>query len=638
MKRSLLILFLLGYASLVSAQVSDFNEYESLDMKVGVETTFEMLPLSSASRVEFVTANLSFFPGKSEATEVLMLTPKASPLAEISKEGGLFYKWMRPEAQKFEFGFEGLIRVTSGLAQVKEKVEFPLVDSFEEYTSGTEFIDITPEIRRRAAEIAEGEEDAFVVAFKVAEWVEKNVEYDLSTLTADVVKPSSWVLANRKGVCDELTNLFISMMRSLGVPARFVSGVAYTNLGGKWGPHGWAEVYLDGRWVPFDVTYGQFGWIDPTHVRMKVAADSGDASIKYVWRAFDAKFSANEVEISGDLSSRGDLVGRHAEIVVKPLVEDVGPGSFVPVEVSVKNLEGVYLPEKLVVTKAPELVEENVKFVLLRPGETRKVYWTVRIPERASEGVRYATLFEVEDVFHTAGSANVTYLWKGDGVSREEAAGLVETEGDRRVLKQGLVVECHAPDYAFSYEKVGVVCEVRNTGNIIQEVEVCLKDACNPVEVSIAEKKEVRFEVGGLKLGVNRLEVVAENEDLAVGDAFLVNVLSDPDLVITNFNIPEVVAYSENFNLSFIMSVKAPVENVSIKVNEEGVVFLPRLEGSKRVVVSTFGNEYVKRKSANVTIGFSDRNGKGYEFSRVVPVRVEKVPLLVRLVMWLRLV
>src|SRR3989338_2220208 len=107
----------------------------------------------------------------------------------------------------------------------------------------------------------------YVASFLLASWVKENVRYDLTTLTAEAVQTSSWVFQERRGVCDELTNLFIAMARSVGIPARFVTGTVYSGLLPGWGNHGWAEVYFQGYgWVPFDVTYGQYGWIDPSHV------------------------------------------------------------------------------------------------------------------------------------------------------------------------------------------------------------------------------------------------------------------------------------------------------------------------------------------------------------------------------------
>ena len=60
-------------------------------------------------------------------------------------------------------------------------------------------------------------DDLFIVVYKLAEWVKTNVNYDLSTLTASVSQKASWVLDNKEGVCDEITNLFIALSRALGI-------------------------------------------------------------------------------------------------------------------------------------------------------------------------------------------------------------------------------------------------------------------------------------------------------------------------------------------------------------------------------------------------------------------------------------
>lgn len=75
-----------------------------------------------------------------------------------------------------------------------------------------------------------GESDYYKVVYELSDWTKTNIDYDLNTITAKAVKKSSWVLENRQGVCDELTNLFISMLRSVGIPARFVTGMVYTNI------------------------------------------------------------------------------------------------------------------------------------------------------------------------------------------------------------------------------------------------------------------------------------------------------------------------------------------------------------------------------------------------------------------------
>ena len=79
---------------------------------------------------------------------------------------------------------------------------------------------------------------------------------------------ASMVLEKRVGDCTEHTQLFIALARSVGIPAREVSGLAYMGDGYRcfvW--HAWAEVALDGHWVQVDPTFGE-PVADPTHIKL----------------------------------------------------------------------------------------------------------------------------------------------------------------------------------------------------------------------------------------------------------------------------------------------------------------------------------------------------------------------------------
>ncbi|PHQ34930.1 transglutaminase-like domain-containing protein [Rhodopirellula bahusiensis] len=60
------------------------------------------------------------------------------------------------------------------------------------------------------------------------------------------------VLKLKQGVCRDFSHVAISLCRSMGVPARYVSGYA-VNLNPP-DFHGFFEAYLDGRWFLFDAT------------------------------------------------------------------------------------------------------------------------------------------------------------------------------------------------------------------------------------------------------------------------------------------------------------------------------------------------------------------------------------------------
>lgn len=65
-----------------------------------------------------------------------------------------------------------------------------------------------------------------------------------------------YVLEQGHGDCGQVSLLYISLMRSLGVPARWESG--WVTPMGEENLHDWAEVYFEGvGWVPVDVSYGR---------------------------------------------------------------------------------------------------------------------------------------------------------------------------------------------------------------------------------------------------------------------------------------------------------------------------------------------------------------------------------------------
>jgi transglutaminase-like putative cysteine protease len=100
----------------------------------------------------------------------------------------------------------------------------------------------------------------------------------------DVWTPVSEILAKRRGVCQDFAHLQIAALRSLGLPARYVSGYLLTHpaegkakMIGADASHAWVSV-----WCP------QFSWVefDPTnnvmpsdeHIALAWGRDYGDVS------------------------------------------------------------------------------------------------------------------------------------------------------------------------------------------------------------------------------------------------------------------------------------------------------------------------------------------------------------------------
>ncbi|GAB4212695.1 MAG: transglutaminase family protein [Rhodoferax sp.] len=95
-------------------------------------------------------------------------------------------------------------------------------------------------------------------------------------------------LAQRKGVCQDFAHLMIGCLRSLGLPARYVSGYLLTRpppgkprLIGADASHAWVQAFdPDVGWVDFDPTNDAQGLGRPgeSHVTLAIGRDFGDVS------------------------------------------------------------------------------------------------------------------------------------------------------------------------------------------------------------------------------------------------------------------------------------------------------------------------------------------------------------------------
>ena len=68
---------------------------------------------------------------------------------------------------------------------------------------------------------------------------------------------SNYACDSKTGNCSEFHSYFISLARSVGIPARFAIGASIPsdrNEGGIDGYHCWAEFYADGKWWPVDIS------------------------------------------------------------------------------------------------------------------------------------------------------------------------------------------------------------------------------------------------------------------------------------------------------------------------------------------------------------------------------------------------
>jgi len=107
---------------------------------------------------------------------------------------------------------------------------------------------------------------------RVAHYIRDHFEYARDVTLAS--SPIDDVLEQGKGVCQDFTHLMIAVLRSFGVPARYVSG--YVHRPNKESQsHAWCEVWLPGPgWLGIDPTNDRL--VDHHFVKVAVGRDFTD--------------------------------------------------------------------------------------------------------------------------------------------------------------------------------------------------------------------------------------------------------------------------------------------------------------------------------------------------------------------------
>ena len=285
-------------------------------------------------------------------------------------------------------------------------------DKYLIYLEFNGLVNLNDKIKNQASTLATGEDDVFVIATKVANWITKDITYDLTSVLENPDQTSTDVFNSKEGVCKEITNLFTSMMRSLGIPTRFVTGYAYTNseelteyLGSNWGGHVWSEVLIGDIWVPFDLTYNQYGFVDATHIitdksqfirNNGISLDAYSYGIRIVPNSLSLK---NEFKIIEDREKLFDT-GFDIELSGP---DKLSFGSLGYVTAKIINKMPYYQNIFINFAKADVieyLNENNVENIyMFKPYEEQELTFKYKIPNDLDENYKYTFPFLVYNNF-----------------------------------------------------------------------------------------------------------------------------------------------------------------------------------------------------------------------------------------------
>ncbi len=151
-------------------------------------------------------------------------------------------------------------------------------DTYLEFLTPTELTIVDDELTDAAAELV-GSRAPHEAAVAIGDWVRDRVEYVPGSTGVRTSAREAW--SQRKGVCQDMAHLTLGMLRSVGIPCRYVSGYLYPRSDGAVGDtvagqsHAWVEWWC-GDWTGFDPTNGAPA--GPRHVTVARGRDYADVT------------------------------------------------------------------------------------------------------------------------------------------------------------------------------------------------------------------------------------------------------------------------------------------------------------------------------------------------------------------------
>lgn len=216
---------------------------ELLDYKIQITPE----PAEISERIDFFGNYITRFSIQTEH-KVLKVTTKS----KISRDYAKFHESFKSTESK---------NITMNDALLALQGIDPEVLEAKQYILESIFIRRTDKDIRKYAELSFiGNRSVFDAAYELMQRIYTDFDFDAEFST--ISTPIEEVMKEKKGVCQDFAQIAIACIRSVGLPARYISGYIETlpppgkvKLVGADASHAWFAIFIPGfGWVDFDPT------------------------------------------------------------------------------------------------------------------------------------------------------------------------------------------------------------------------------------------------------------------------------------------------------------------------------------------------------------------------------------------------
>jgi len=116
-------------------------------------------------------------------------------------------------------------------------------------------------IQKIARGILEGQTNIFDIVKLIFEFVNQSFTYEAN----GVRLPADEMIKTKRGDCSEFSDLFVTLARACGIPARVCTGY-FWGLNGKLEGHAWCEVFTKQGWIQLDPLHGFLHGVSFQHI------------------------------------------------------------------------------------------------------------------------------------------------------------------------------------------------------------------------------------------------------------------------------------------------------------------------------------------------------------------------------------
>lgn len=283
---------------------------------IGLRIDYEYeTPAAGGRHVLYMTP--ADLPGQRPITSLIEIEPRPEERSARTDFFGNTVVEIALQAPHTHVAFKLRCRVERNVAEITQDLSPPLAqlpdalaqvrslgpDSPHHFLADSPRVQARPQFRDYALLQITPDSSVFAAVETIGRALDRDMTFEPGSTKVDT--PPEDAFARRQGVCQDFTHIMIGCLRSIGIPAAYVSGFLRTNpppgqprLEGADAMHAWVRAWCGPEmgWVEYDPTNGLR--IGDQHIVVACGRDYGDvAPVRGVVRTAGGQKSDQAVDV-----------------------------------------------------------------------------------------------------------------------------------------------------------------------------------------------------------------------------------------------------------------------------------------------------------------------------------------------------